>query len=249
MSAHTFFVTDRAAIGDSVALSGAEGRHAVTVRRIEVGEPVELIDGAGWSARATVTAVAGKDSLALRIDDVKLEADSDPQIVVAQALLKGDAGERAVTMMTEVGIDAIQPWSASRSIVQWKSDRRGRDKWETAAREAAKQSHRSRIPQVEDAVTTAQLVRLVPDFDCVLVLHEAANQSINSVELPTHGRIMIVIGPEGGIADHEREALSQAGARTVRLGPSVLRGSTAGTVAAGIVLSRTARWAVGGSGS
>jgi 16S rRNA (uracil1498-N3)-methyltransferase len=162
-----------------------------------------------------------------------------------QALPKGERGELAVEVLTEVGVDRIVPWAASRSVAVWKGERatRSRAKWQATAREAAKQSRRSWLPTVTPLASTSDLATLVAEADLALVLHEDATLPLGALEVPEAGRIVLVVGPEGGISPDELAVLGDAGAHVVRLGAEVLRTSTAGVVAVAAVLARTSRWA------
>jgi 16S rRNA (uracil1498-N3)-methyltransferase len=232
-------------VGDTIVVDGAEGHHGAAVRRLAVGEHVQLVDGRGTRSAASVLSVA-RDAFSVQVLQVQHEPAPQPRLVVVQALLKGDAAERAVGMLTEVGADEIVPWAASRCVVRWEGPRaeRGLRRWRAAAREAAKQSRRAWLPDVTAPLDLAGLVSAVragPAF----VLHEAAAQPLAGAvaDLPVDAaQLLVVVGPEGGITDDEVDALAAAGARTVRLGPTVLRGATAGTVAAGVLLAATPRW-------
>jgi 16S rRNA (uracil1498-N3)-methyltransferase len=166
--------------------------------------------------------------------------------VVVQALPKGDRGEAAVELLTEVGVDVIIPWAAANCVAQWKADRvdRGHRRWLDAAHAAAKQSRRARFPQVEALATTSDVVSRVRSAACAVVLHETAESSISSVSAPHSGDLVVIVGPEGGISDEERAAFVAAGATTVRLGPSVLRTSSAGIAAVAALMAPTGRWTV-----
>jgi 16S rRNA (uracil1498-N3)-methyltransferase len=167
------------------------------------------------------------------------------RVAVAQALVKGDRGELAVETATEAGADEVIPWRAARCVVRWEPGPRG-DKalarWRSTVREAAKQSRRPWTPEVTEPVTTAELARRVPDADLALVLHEAAGESLASLPFPDEGTVLLVVGPEGGVDDHELETLTAAGARPVRMGPEVLRASTAACVALGALGVLAGRW-------
>ncbi|MEV1077599.1 16S rRNA (uracil(1498)-N(3))-methyltransferase [Streptomyces sp. NPDC050211] len=230
--------------GGRYVLDGPEGRHAVSVKRLRPGEDVVLTDGAGRWAECVVLDTEGKDRLIVRLDSVAEQPQPEPRITIVQALPKGDRGELAVETMTEVGVDAIVPWAASRCITQWKGDRglKALAKWRATAREAGKQSRRVRFPDVADAATSKQVAALLAKADFAAVLHESGTEPLAGAELPAEGEIVLVVGPEGGVSPEELTLFAEAGARAYRLGPSVLRTSTAGTAAAALLLGRTGRW-------
>ena len=229
--------------GSRVWLDGPEGRHAATVRRLRVGEPVELTDGAGLLVRGDVVSVE-RDRVEVAVRDRVEVAEADPRVVVVQALPKGDRGERAVELMTEVGVDEVVPWAAARCVAAWHGERGARalDKWRGAAREAAKQARRPWLPAVTALADTAAVVDRVQHADLAIVLHESASVALSDLVVPPTGQVVLVVGPEGGLTDDELDRLVGGGAHTVRLGPTVMRTSTAGVVAAAVVLSMTARW-------
>ena len=230
-----------AAVGAALSLDGDEGRHAATVKRIRVGEQVLLTDGAGSSAICTVTGAA-KASLDLLVEQVAFSERATPQITVVQALPKGDRGELAVEMLTEIDVDRIVPWAASRSVAVWKGERatKGVARWRATARTAAKQARRSWVPEVAALASTEGVVGLVAAADVALVLHEDAERPLAEVVFEGASSIVVVVGPEGGISDEELAAFGAA--RSDRLGTSVLRTSTAGVAAVAAILSRTDRW-------
>ena len=168
----------------------------------------------------------------------------DPAITVVQAIPKGDRGELAVEEMTEVGVDRIVPWAAARCVPVWQGARGERSlaKWRLTAREAAKQSRRPWIPEVTDVASTGQVAQLIEKAARAIVLEPGAAASLGRLSLPESGDLLVVVGPEGGITDEEGTAFRMAGATACRLGPTVLRTSTAGTVAAAILLTRSGRW-------
>jgi 16S rRNA (uracil1498-N3)-methyltransferase len=229
--------------GDVLSLSGREGRHAATVRRVQVGEAVDLADGRGTRARCTVVGL-GHDTVELRVLERVVEPRPAPWLVLAQALAKGDRGELAVELATEGGVDEVLPWSAARCVVKWEGPRgeRALARWRSTVREAGKQSRRARHPLVSEPVDTEALAARAAAATA-LVLHEQADVPLASVPLPQDGEVLLVVGPEGGVTDRELERLAAAGATAVRLGRSVLRTSTAGAAAAAVVSARTARWA------
>jgi 16S rRNA (uracil1498-N3)-methyltransferase len=230
--------------GDEAVLDGPEGRHAATVRRLRAGEELVLSDGTGAQVRCVV-AEAFKDSLRLRVVERWVVPEPSVRVVVAQALVKGDRGELAVELATEAGVDGVVPWRASRCVTKWEDGPRGAkalERWRSTAREAAKQARRARVPSVAEPVSTSGLARLASSSAVTLVLHESASAGIGSVQLPASGDVLLVVGPEGGITDEELSTLTGVGAHVVRLGPTVLRASTAAAVALGALGVLTDRW-------
>lgn len=230
--------------GTQVTLSGPEGRHAVSVVRVKVGEHIDLSDGDGLLIAGRVVEVNNPDELVIEVlerimDDVVL-----PRLVVVQAIPKGDRGERAVELLTEVGADAIVPWAASRCIAQWKGDRaeKALTKWENTAKAAGKQARRSRLPQVTGVATTGDVVSMIAAASGAIVLHEESTTALTDWNPPIDGEIVIVVGPEGGITSDEVEAFRQAGAQIVHMGKSIMRTSTAGAAAVAVLGAVTGRW-------
>lgn len=245
MSLPVFLVPSLAGVtaGSSVEVAGEEARHAVVVRRIRVGERVTLTDGAGGTAVCEVTATA-KSTMGARVLSVHITAAERPRLVVVQAIPKGDRGELAVEMLTEVGVDEVVPWAASRCVAVWRGERAAKSlaRWRSTAREAAKQARRSWFPTVAEPATTQDVAALLGRSALPVVLHEAATEPLAGVTVPDDGDVVVVVGPEGGLSDAEVETFAEAGARTVRLGSSVLRTSTAGVAAVSALLSRSPRW-------
>lgn len=237
MGVAVFFSEDLA--GDELSLEGTEGRHAAVVRRIGPGERVRLTDGQGAWAEGPVTA-ASKTGVTVAVDNRGVEPAASPRLVVVQALPKGERAELAVEMLTEVGADVIVPWNAERSQFRGNPERSAKThaKWQAWAFEASKQSRRSWFATVESIASTPDVARLLSAAALPVVLHEEAKTPLASLELPTEGDIVIVIGPEGGIAPAE---LATFTAEPIRLGDTVLRTSTAGVAAAAALLSRS-RW-------
>ncbi|KOU42564.1 16S rRNA (uracil(1498)-N(3))-methyltransferase [Streptomyces sp. NPDC060334] len=241
------FVVEEVPAGPEFTLEGPEGRHAVSVKRLNPGEAVVLTDGRGRWADAVVKAAEGKDRLVVSVSGAFEEPAPAVRITVVQALPKGDRGEVAVETMTETGVDAIVPWQASRCITQWRGDRGAKSlaKWRNTAREAGKQSRRVSFPEVAEALSTKQVAALLAEADLAVVLHEdrdAPSGALATAELPSSGSVVVVVGPEGGVSPEELAAFAEAGALPFRLGPSVLRTSTAGTAAVAVLLARTGRW-------
>ena len=284
MTAPVFLADGADLAADLIVLTGAEGRHAATVRRIRPGERADVTDGQGLLAECVVTA-AGAGQVELRVQARREVPVPDPLITVVQAIPKGERAELAVETMTEVGVDVIVPWQADRCVVRWPADRapKALGRWHSAAREAAKQARRARVPEVTGLASSADVVArisaaafaivLEPDAGVAfsqLALSELARaqrtgsqptgpqptgpqptasqpgvpgpEKLSPPPLPVSGDIVLIVGPEGGISPDELTAFTNAGATSARLGESVLRTSTAGAVAAAVLMTATGRW-------
>ena len=229
--------------GATVSVTGAEAKHAVTVSRVRPGETLLLGNGAGLVLDVTVLTAAPAE-LVVRVDAVTRTPAATPRIVLVQALAKGDRDELAVQAATELGIDGVVPWAASRSVARWEGPKvaKGQARWAAIVREASKQSIRPWLPAVSPLATTKQLAVLAASTR-MLLLEPTASARLTSIGAPADDRdIVLVVGPEGGIAASELDILEQAGAIRVRLGDTVLRTSTAGPAAVAILNAALGRW-------
>lgn len=238
-----FIVPDctEAKVGDRLRLTGAEAKHASLVRRVRVGESISLGDGSGVWLEGSVEDVSAAQVI-VRVSSRAEEELPESKIVLVQALAKGDRDEMAVQAACELGVDEIVPWQASRSISRWEGPKaaKGRERWATIVREAAKQSHRAWVPAVAEVVSTGQLAQRASDTR-MLVLDPWTDAKLSDVR--ADGRdTLLVVGPEGGIAPDELERLELAGAERVRMGDTVLRTSTAGPAAIAVLSVSLGRW-------
>jgi 16S rRNA (uracil1498-N3)-methyltransferase len=236
------FILDELPETGDVLVDGTEGRHAVDVLRLTPGERIRVSDGQGSVADGEVLG-AGPDGLRVAVLARYEVPPQAPEFVLVQALPKGDRGPLAVDLATELGVDRIVPWAASRCVTRWRDDRvaKGVAKWRAAAHAASKQSRRPHVPEVTDLMTTREVCGLLAETDLALVLHEQARRPLAELEIPRTGTIAVVVGPEGGLTDGEVVAFRAAGAQAVRLGAEVLRTSTAGAAALAALSMRT-RW-------
>jgi 16S rRNA (uracil1498-N3)-methyltransferase len=250
LSRALFYVDELPEVGGLAVVDGDEGFHAANVRRIRPGEELDLGDGAGTVAQCVIEDAA-KGRLTARVLSRRTVELPSPQVTVVQALPKSDRSELAVELATEAGADAFLAWQSERCVARWDGPARvdkGLRRWRAVARSAARQSRRPYVPAVTSLVTTPELVATVGTMTAggavVLVLHESATQPLTEVPLVQARSLMLVVGPEGGISDDEVAALSAAGATVIRLGPTVLRTSTAAAVALGALGVLTPRWSV-----
>lgn len=199
-------------VGEVIELTGDEGRHAVSVKRTSVGEQIELVDGHGTRAVITVIGVSGKDRLTGVVDCAANEPASRPTVTVIQALPKAARSELTVDLLTQAGADVIVPWQAGRSVANWgKKQDKGLAKWRAAARAAAKQSRRSRIPEITPVGDQAAVAALIQAAPLALMLHEDATGKITDQPVAQVDSVVLIIGPEGGISPAELDAFTAAG--------------------------------------
>ena len=261
MSATLFYAEFIPAAGGTAVIGGDEGFHAATVRRIRPGESLVLSDGAGTVADCVVIGV-DKRTLTARVEERRSAPQPTPQVTVVQAIPKLERAELAIELATEAGADEFVAWQASRCVARWDGERaaNGLRRWRAVARSAARQSRRAWIPEVSGPMSTDQLGTYIGErIDAgaaALVLHESADRALGEVMAEVMGEVMrevpvaqadsiiLVVGPEGGLSETEVDMLAVAGAVAVRLGPTVLRTSTAAAVALGALGVLTSRWSI-----
>ena len=239
----TEFATPPAA-GLAVTLGGSEGKHAVNVRRMRVGEGIQLSDGKGLRVRGTVSAL-GNSSLTVTVDSVTQEAKPTVGLTIIQALAKGDRDELAIQAATELGCWGVVPWQADRSISKWEGAKIAKsvERWQTIVSEAAKQSLRVFEPKVSPPVSSKQLAAMIGDFDLVLILDPTATEGLGQITIEEHQKsVAILVGPEGGISEQELESFAAAGAKRMHLGAPILRTSTAGVAAIAVIQAKLGLW-------
>jgi 16S rRNA (uracil1498-N3)-methyltransferase len=228
-------------VGGRVSIVGAEAKHAATVNRTRPGHSVMIGNGRGLVVTGEVLESTSAE-LTIDVETVERVDRPTPSVTLVQALAKGDRDELAIQASTELGVDAVVPWSAARSVSRWEGPKvaKGRERWATIVREAAKQSIRAWVPEVGELSNTRAVAALAGD-NRVLVLEPDATERLTSV-VPDARPIVLVVGPEGGIAPEELAALTAAGAELVRLGDTVLRTSTAGPAALAVLNGILGRW-------
>ena len=249
MAATLFYTELIPDAGETAVVEGDEGFHAATVRRIRPGEALVLSDGAGTVADCVVLTV-DKRTLTARVEQRRWVAPPSPSVTIVQAIPKSERSELAIEIATEAGADEFVAWQATRCMARWDGERaeKGLRRWRAVARSAARQSRRARIPAVAGPMSTHALCTYIRERveagAAAVVLHESSDRPLRDAPLAAAGAIILVVGPEGGLTDAEIDALAGSGAVAVRLGPTVLRTSTAAAVALGALGVLTARWSI-----
>jgi 16S rRNA (uracil1498-N3)-methyltransferase len=236
----TLFFVDNlpTTVGATYEFDSEDAFHAIKVLRIAAGEIFNLSDGAGAWSRVSVNNV-NKKSMTVTVLESGFEEALTEQFTIVQAIPKGDRIKESIEMSTEGGVDRIVMWKAARSI--GRADEK-LEKLQLTAREASKQSRRFRIPQVSGVATTDQVVDEIAKADLALVFHESATSTISRAITAGAQKVLIIIGPEGGLTDDEVETFAATGAKVVLMGRPILRSAHAGLAAMAAVNTALSVW-------
>lgn len=225
--------------GDELPLTGEAHHHLTKVLRQRDGADLEVADGEGVSALAELRG----EHVVLRSDPVRRRRPQ-PALVVAQALIKGRRFDEVVRQVTELDVDEVVPLVTQRCIVQLDEQKAQRAvaRWETIARSACEQSRRADRPRIAPVHELDVLLAASP-ATMVLAAHPAGG-SLDGLRdrVETADRVLLVIGPEGGLTASETAAVEDAGGATFGLGPTVLRAEHAGAAALAALSVLTGRW-------
>ena len=234
------FIVDSVPENGTVSIIEEEAHHAATVMRIKSGDEVIVTDGRGNSAHVKVVS-SSKKSIECEVISREISLPATTKLTVLQALTKSDRARETIELLTEAGADEIVPWSADRSIGQWKDD--ASEKWRSWAREATKQSRRSWIPEIASHHNTVDAITLASEFSSILIFHESSEEKLSTfLDGKSFERVLLIIGPEGGLTDEEVEAFVSAGGKIVGLGKPVFRSAHAGAAALAAVQTALGIW-------
>ncbi len=239
MTSNRFFVPSKALAGERVELTGKEHHHLSRVVRVKAGHEVWLFDGRGASCRAEVEAVTA-DRTRLRIVERGEGETAERRIILAQALLKPKAMELVIQKATELGVGVLAPVTAERSVsrVEDKAARKV-ERWETIAREAAKQCGAPVLPVLRPPRTLeATLAEEAASRRVYLSEHGGRHLRELLGEMGSDGKegVLFAVGPEGGWTPAEEELLRRSGCQAASLGPLILRAETAALCVAAAAL-------------
>jgi 16S rRNA (uracil1498-N3)-methyltransferase len=196
--------------------------------RTQIGEALALSSGQGAWSIVEVLAIA-KKSMTVRVLSTGFEEALPVELTVAQALTKGDRIKESIELNTAGGADVILLWAATRSIGKGTPDLM--QKLATTAREASKQTRRNRIPFVMGVLDAKKIAAEIPNYDLTIVFHESASQKLTDVVKPGAKKVLIIIGPEGGITDEELALFKSSGAQVALMGRPIFRSAHAGMAA------------------
>lgn len=221
---------------DQATLTGDDAKHISKVMRMAVGEKVIVV--ANNEAHICVITAIEQDVTVQQTGETVASPEMPVNVTIACGLPKGDKLELIAQKGTELGMYALLPFAAERSIVKWdeKKGKKNQERLQKIAKEAAEQSHRTHIPTVEMPINFKQLLARVSDYDVVFIADEEdAKESkrtrfadkLKNVYDNKSESILCIFGPEGGISRAEVDALRAAGAQVMSLGPRILRAETA----------------------
>lgn len=234
-----FFVDDLPiTVGQIYTFDNEDALHAIRVLRTGVGEIFWLSDGKGRFSTVKAVEVA-KKSMQCEVLESEFQEPLDIEYTVIQALPKGDRLKECAGLLTEAGADRIVFWSSARSI--GKADKT-LDKLDVTVREASKQARRFRIPEIVGPLTTAQVIDEIARTDLAVLFHESATSKLSAIAAPSAKRALIIIGPEGGIADEELDAFTSSGARIALMGRPIFRSAHAGIAGLAAVQTLLKSW-------
>jgi 16S rRNA (uracil1498-N3)-methyltransferase len=234
-----FFVDDLpTTVGATYEFVSEDAHHAIKVLRIAAGEIFNLSDGKGAWSRVSVSNV-NKKSMTVKVLETGFEEALEVNFTIVQAIPKGDRIKESIELSTEGGADRIVMWKAARSI--GRADEKI-EKLQQTAREASKQSRRFRIPAISGVASTDVVVDEIAKADLALVFHESATTTISQAVSPGAKKVLIIIGPEGGLTDEEVSTFAAAGAKVVLMGRPILRSAHAGLASLAAVNTALSVW-------
>jgi 16S rRNA (uracil1498-N3)-methyltransferase len=222
MSMPTFYLDGGFNEDGLITLSGKEAWHALGVRRLDVGDPIRLIDGKGNVAQATVENLEGRNIASLRVGEVNHVPPQVPNIILATAIAKGDRQSTLLDMATQLGISAWQPLLCHRSVS--KPGKNSYERWQRICLEACKQSGSAWLPELLPAVIPEDVAKAARAEGREVLLAHPDGEAMDSNNVTDK---LLMVGPEGGFTDDEVKKIVAAGARMVNLGQHILRIETA----------------------
>ena len=228
-----------------VEITGDTAHHISTVLRMKVGEKIRLSDGAGKYSDAIIDEVT-KKVVCVQLEKLEEQQVILPLLSIIQAIPKSDRIKETLELLTEVGVNEITPWQSERSIGKFPAD--GDEKWRNAIRASSIQARRANIPQLLPVQKLSEIIQSLQPSDLVFICHESAPLKFSAVlsslgDLSTRTRIIMVIGPEGGISDEEITTfLQHPNSYLVSLGEIVFRSAHAGIAALSALQLSLGRW-------
>jgi len=221
------------AAGSEISLPKQAGEHLTCVLRLAPGATFRIFDGNGGEYAATLLPAQGRNLRARVLQHELVERESPLDLTLLQGIARGERMDLIVQKSTELGVTRIVPLLTERSVVKLdaKQRERKRDHWQSVAISACEQCGRNRVPQVLAPLGLGDALRALPAGGTRCLLAADATTSLAATVRATGGPIALLIGPEGGLADGERQAALATQFIACGLGPRILRTETAGLAA------------------
>jgi 16S rRNA (uracil1498-N3)-methyltransferase len=230
---------------DKAIVRGDDAHHLMRVMRAEPGDKVIVSNGANRECLAEVVELYKENVLLKLLEERPMEGEPKLDVWIAQSLPKGDKLETVIQKGTEVGATAFLPFASARTIVQYdaKKEAKRLDRWRKIAKEAAEQAHRSKVPDVRDAMRWSDVLDAAESAQLALFCYEKESggkqlkDALREARLEAgRGPVLVIVGPEGGFTEAEAAEAERRGCVPVGLGRRILRTETAGLVAAACIL-------------
>lgn len=236
---YNFFVDPCARMGGSFRISGKDHNHICNVLRMQIGDTF-LVSCEGISSLCRLDCIEEEAVVAEIVEEDYRNTELPVRFYLFQGLPKGDKLELIIQKTVELGVAGIIPVEMSRCVMKLdeKKKKARRERWQSIAESAAKQSKRNVIPEVSEVMTYKQAMGKAAEMDLFLVPYEnergmvATREALSRIQ---HGMsVGILVGPEGGFDEKEVELARQAGAVVISLGSRILRAETAAVTAVGM---------------
>ncbi|SDC73830.1 MULTISPECIES: 16S rRNA (uracil(1498)-N(3))-methyltransferase [unclassified Candidatus Frackibacter] len=239
---HHFFVEPKNIVDEQIRITGSDVRHITKALRLQPDDKISVADGQGQKYIIKIVETSEEVVIGEIQDEFVAQVEPEVKVTLLQGLPKSKKMDLIVQKCTELGIDQVIPMETKRSVVKLKPSKakRRQKRWQKIAEEAAKQSGRATIPKVGELKDFIDLEEIITDYDLVLIPWEdedsdGLKNNLQNLDLNPE-KILLVIGPEGGFASEEVDKAKELGAKSVTLGPRILRTETAGLAALSMIL-------------
>ncbi|KXG11332.1 16S rRNA (uracil(1498)-N(3))-methyltransferase [Anoxybacillus rupiensis] len=231
-----YFVSKDQIHHDQIVMTGDDYHHMVRVMRMREGDAVICCNENGKAALCEIVRISSENMMLRIIKWIEEQTELPIRIYIAHGLPKGDKFELVIQKGTELGAFAFIPFLAARSVVKWEAKKADKklERWRKIAKEAAEQAHRTRIPDIYQPMSMEPFIEFARTLDYRMVAYEEEAKQGEAAALRKvlrqmkPGQSMLVLfGPEGGLAEHEITKLQENGFFTCGLGPRILRTETA----------------------
>lgn len=239
-----YFVEDGQINGSWIIITNRDDLYHISkVMRFRVGTKLVCVDGKGHDYLSEITQITKQAVHCKVLKIMPSQGEPKTQLIVAQALPKGERWDWVLQKGTELGVTQFIPFTSERTVVKVHPEKvaKKRERWQRIVKEAAEQSGRGIIPEVSRPISWSELLSYLEKTETAWIAYEKGGKSLQSCmqQLSTSNQIVLIIGPEGGFSEQEIESAVHAGAIPITLGPRILRTETASLVALSCILFAT----------